>query len=882
MTLPNSLLTPKKETPVLNAPSDLFAERHIGPSNEDILKILESLGLKDLKDLTTRAIPESVLAKKPIHLPAAISEFEALDKLRNLAAKNKIFRSYIGLGYYDTITPPVIERNVLQNPGWYTAYTPYQAEIAQGRLEALLNFQTMIADLTALPVANASLLDEATAAAEAMVMSRNALTETHSPLFFVSDSCFPQTIAVVHTRAHALGIEVVIAPENAFDFSKKPFGILLQYPRSDGAIFDYQELCEKAHQAGALVTVAADLLSLSLIKAPGEFGADIAVGSTQRFGIPMGFGGPHAAYLSTQETLKRSMPGRVVGVSKDASGRFALRLSLQTREQHIRREKATSNICTAQVLLAVAAGFYASYHGPRGLKRIAKKIHALTALLAREIEDLGFHLKSNHPFFDTLCVLVSVEETLKIRQEAESRKINLRYEAGCVLVSFDETTSEKDVAELLEIFSSAKNTPFLNKNLLPQETFFNDTLTRKSSYLTHPVFNSYHSETEMMRYLKRLENRDLSLVHSMIPLGSCTMKLNSASEMAAISWPGFSRIYPFAPENQTRGYQILIKELENFLCQITGFAAFSFQPNAGSQGEYAGLLAIKKYHESKGLGRRTVCLIPASAHGTNPASATLAGLQVVVVSTTPEGDIDLKDLKSKAEQFKETLAAFMVTYPSTHGVFEARIREVCAIIHKNGGLVYLDGANMNAMAGLARPADFGADVCHLNLHKTFAIPHGGGGPGMGPIGVKKMLIPYLPHQPQSQTKNEMSSGAVSAAPWGSASILPISWSYIAQMGQEGVLKATQIAILNANYIARRLEPHYPVLFKGPGGWVAHECIIDLRPLKISSDVTAEDVAKRLMDYGFHAPTVSFPVPGTMMIEPPSQNLSAKLIVFAKR
>ncbi len=851
----------------------LFVNRHIGPSDKDVAEMLSFVGATSLEDLVARAVPKTVLSRKSIRLPKALSERQALRKLKEISDKNKIFKSYIGMGYYDTFTPPVIKKNILENPGWYTAYTPYQAEIAQGRLEALLNFQTMIGDLTALPIANASLLDEATAAAEAMLMMRN-LSESGSSMFFVSDACFPQTLAVISTRARALGISVEIAPEDSFDFSKKPFGILLQYPRKDGLIKNYESLCQKAHEAGSHVAVAADILSLLLFKAPGEFGADIAVGSSQRFGIPMGYGGPHAAYLATKDEFKRHMPGRIVGVSKDASGKTALRLSLQTREQHIRREKAASNICTAQVLLAVAAGAYAAYHGPEGLRQISERIRRLTHALGNGLQNLGFSLKNKTDFFDTLRLCASPEETGKIRAAAEKQKMNFWFEKNEIGISLDETTEEKDVLDIFSVFASVKDaaSPI---NLPKSEAAIPDALRRKSGCLAHPVFNSYHSETEMMRYLKRLENRDLSLVHSMISLGSCTMKLNAASEMAAMTWPKFAQIHPYAPQIQTSGYQTLIKDLDSRLRAITGFDAFSFQPNAGSQGEYAGLLAIRRYHEARNERKRNICLIPASAHGTNPASAALAGLEVVVVSTTSSGDIDVADLKAKAEEFKERLAALMVTYPSTHGVFEAQIREICAIVHKNGGLVYLDGANMNALVGLGKPAELGADVCHLNLHKTFAIPHGGGGPGMGPIGVTKTLQPYLPGNPLDGENSQ----AVSAAPWGSASILTISWSYIAQMGLTGLLKATQVAILNANYLAKKLEASYPVLFKGPGGWSAHECIIELRPLKNSTEVTAEDIAKRLMDYGFHAPTVSFPVSNTMMIEPTESESKAEIDRF---
>jgi glycine dehydrogenase len=838
--------------------------------------MLEALGLPSLEALADAAVPAAIRLKRPLDLPAALSEHEALQELERMAQANKVFRSYLGMGYHDTVTPPVLLRNILENPGWYTAYTPYQAEISQGRLEALLNFQTMVSDLTGLEVSNASLLDEATAAAEAMGMSR-AMAQAQgrdASVFFVSSQCHPQTVAVVRTRAAALGVGVVVGAHTELDFSKtKAFGALIQYPGTDGTIVDYGPFCQAAHRAGAIVTAACDLLSLTLLKAPGEFGADIAVGSAQRFGVPLGFGGPHAAFFSTRDEHKRLMPGRVVGVSKDSSGRPALRLALQTREQHIRREKATSNICTAQVLLAVVASHYAVYHGPKGLKRIALRVHGLASRLAEGGRRLGLEI-SEEPFFDTVRFSSQAARVREILLAARGRGINLRLlDEGSFTVALDETVGEKDVNDLLECFNGGKKTAFAMDNGTAKDAIFAAPLARRGEFLTHPVFNTYHSETEMLRYLRRLEAKDLSLTHSMIPLGSCTMKLNAASEMLPITWPGFGKLHPFAPAEQAQGYHKLFRQLEERLCEITGFSAVSLQPNAGSQGEYAGLLVIRRYHEKRGDAGRDVCLIPQSAHGTNPASAALAGMKTVSVRCLEDGDIDLADLRAKASEHAADLAALMVTYPSTHGVYEQGIKEVCDIVHKHGGLVYMDGANMNAQVGLCRPGDIGADVCHLNLHKTFCIPHGGGGPGMGPIGVSKALASYLPGAADG-------IGAVSAAAWGSASILPISWSYIAQMGGDGLTQATMTAILNANYVARRLEAHYPVLFKGRGGLVAHECILDLRPLK-AFDVQVEDVAKRLMDYGFHAPTVSFPVSGTLMIEPTESESKAELDRFCE-
>ncbi|PLZ69436.1 aminomethyl-transferring glycine dehydrogenase, partial [Fischerella thermalis] len=834
-----------------------FKQRHIGPNADDIQQMLDVLGVSSLDDLINQTVPQSIRLPRALNLPEALSEYAALAKLKEIALKNQIFRSFIGMGYYDTITPAVIQRNILENPGWYTAYTPYQPEIAQGRLEALLNFQTMIIDLTGLEIANASLLDEATAAAEAMSMSYG-ICKNKANAFFVSQNCHPQTIYVLQTRAKPLGIKIIISDHESFDFSEPIFGAILQYPASDGTIYDYRAFVEKAHAVGALVTVAADPLSLTLLTPPGEFGADIAVGSTQRFGIPLGYGGPHAAYFATKQEYKRQVPGRIVGVSKDAQGKPALRLTLQTREQHIRREKATSNICTAQVLLAVMASMYAVYHGPSGLKKIAENIHTLTGTLAAGLKNLGYKISSEN-FFDTIRVELGTRSLQEILAGCEAKKINLRiFDETAVGVSLDETTTIEDVQNLLEIFALG------DEFTLPTPHTPHLPLKRTSSYLTHPIFNRYHSETELLRYLHKLETKDLSLTTSMIPLGSCTMKLNATSEMLPVTWAEFGKIHPFAPKSQTQGYQILFQQLQAWLAEITGFAGISLQPNAGSQGEYAGLLVIRKYHESRGETHRNVCLIPTSAHGTNPASAVMCGMKVVAVACDLQGNIDLDDLKAKAEKHSNELAALMVTYPSTHGVFEEAIQEICAVVHSHGGQVYMDGANMNAQVGLCRPGDIGADVCHLNLHKTFCIPHGGGGPGMGPIGVAAHLVEFLPGHAviAMPDYNPKSIGAVSAAPWGSASILVISWMYIAMMGATGLTDATKVAILNANYIAKRLEAHYPILYQGKNGYVAHECILDLRSLKKSANIEIDDIAKRLMDYGFHAPTVSWPVAGT--------------------
>jgi glycine dehydrogenase len=853
--------------------SGQFVHRHIGPNAAETRDMLAQTGFKSLDDLIDAAVPKKIRLGKKLNLPAARSEFEALAELKKIAGESKIFRSFIGMGYYDCITPPVIQRNILENPGWYTQYTPYQAEISQGRLEALLNFQTMVADLTALDVANASLLDEATAAAEAMTMCHR-LKDGRS-VFFVSGNCHPQTIEVVQTRARALGIEIVVGDHEKFRFTEKVFGALVQYPDTFGAIHDYSGFAEKAHAAGALLTVATDLLALALIKPPGEFGADIAVGSAQRFGVPLGYGGPHAAFFATRDEFKRQMPGRIVGVSKDSRGKPALRLALQTREQHIRREKATSNICTAQVLLANMASMYAVYHGPEGLKQIAQRIQVLTEILAAGLEKLGFKI-SPTPRFDTIRIELGEKPASDVLKTAETHGMNFRLIDDHTLgISLDETTGENDITGIWQVFKGDKAVGFTFTDVADHASRIPYPASRTTPFLQHPVFNRYHSETGMLRYIKRLESRDLSLTASMIPLGSCTMKLNAAAEMFPISWPEFAKIHPFAPLKQTRGYQALFQQLEDWLAEITGFAGISLQPNAGSQGEYAGQLVIRAWHESRGEGHRNICLIPTSAHGTNPASAVMAGLKVVAVACDKEGNIDVADLRAKAETHKKDLACLMVTYPSTHGVFEETIREICEIVHANGGQVYMDGANMNAQVGLCRPADIGADVCHLNLHKTFCIPHGGGGPGVGPVGVAEHLVEFLPGHPVVNLGGENPIGPVAAAPWGSAGILPISWMYIAMMGADGLTEATRFAILNANYIARRLENYFPTLYRS-NGLVAHECILDLRQFKT---VTVEDVAKRLMDYGFHAPTISWPVPGTMMVEPTESESKAELDRF---
>ena len=841
-----------------------FADRHLGPNGKDLVKMLKQLELDSLDTLIEQTVPPAIHLTRPLQLPEAESEAGALQTLKAMMSKNRIFRSYIGMGYHNCTTPGVIQRNILENPGWYTAYTPYQAEIAQGRLEALLNFQTLIIDLTGREIANASLLDEATAAAEAMSMSYGICKKKKANSFFVSEECHPQTIEVVQTRARPLGIEIIVGDHRTFDVGESCFGVLLQYPASDGAIYDYSEFIAKVHEARALATVAADLLSLTVLTPPGEMDADIVVGSSQRFGVPLGYGGPHAAFLAAREAYKRQVPGRMVGVSKDREGQPALRLALQTREQHIRRDKATSNICTAQVLLAVIASMYAVYHGPEGLKAIANTVHSHTVLLAEGLKKLGYSLPDT-PFFDTLRVNLGATSLESLLAAAQAKEINLRtIDETTVGISLDETTSLDDVLDLWAIFAGDKELPFTADEISTPATAVGN-FARTSEYLTHPVFHLYHSETELLRYISRLQAKDISLTTSMIPLGSCTMKLNATAEMVPVTWPEVGQIHPFAPVEQAQGYQEMFQQLEQWLEEITGFSAVSLQPNAGSQGEYAGLLVIREYHQQNGQGDRNICLIPESAHGTNPASAVMCGMKVVGVKCDRQGNIDLDDLKAKAEKHSEKLSALMVTYPSTHGVFEEAIQEICATIHKHGGQVYLDGANMNAQVGLCRPGDYGADVCHLNLHKTFCIPHGGGGPGMGPIGVQAHLAPFLPSH--SVVSPGEGSGAVAAAPWGSSSILPISWMYIAMMGSQGLTDATKVAILNANYIAHRLDPYYPILYTGKSGFVAHECIVDLRPVKKSAGVEAEDIAKRLMDYGFHAPTMSWPVAGTIMVEP---------------
>lgn len=851
-----------------------FANRHIGPSEANIKQMLQQSDAQSISQLIGETIPEKIRLDKPLDLPPALAEDEYLENIRSIASKNKIFRSFIGMGYYETTTPNVILRNVLENPGWYTAYTPYQAEIAQGRLEALINFQTVVSDLTGMEIANASLLDEGTAAAEAASMlygRRKGKKRKSAHTFFVSDNCHPQTISVLKNRLEPLDIELVIGTVSDLDVTDPElFGILLQYPGTDGTVEDYTPLIASARENDVYVTVAADLLSLTLLKAPGEMGADVVVGSSQRFGVPMGYGGPHAAFFATRDEFKRQIPGRIIGVTQDAEGNPAYRMALQTREQHIRREKATSNICTAQVLLAVIAGFYAVYHGPKGLKRIASRIHGLTKLASAGLSKMGFEIKNEH-FFDTLTVtVVNPSDVQTIRKEAESQQINLRYNGNSIGISFDENKTLRDVTDILKIFSAASNSApdiDIKKASEVVEVNYPEHLQRKSDFLEHPVFNEFHSEHEMLRYLKMLENKDLDLTHSMISLGSCTMKLNATSEMIPLTWPEFGNIHPFAPTDQAEGYRQLFDELDAWLSEITGFEKMSFQPNSGAQGEYTGLMTIRAYHIANGNSHRNVTIVPSSAHGTNPASAVMAGMKVVITKCDDQGNIDLEDLRDKVEKNKDNLAALMVTYPSTHGVFEEDIQEICDVIHQNGGLVYMDGANMNAQVGLTSPARIGADVCHLNLHKTFCIPHGGGGPGMGPIGVVKKLTPFLPGHSIVETGGNQAIDSVASAPYGSASILTISHAYIRMMGADGLKRATEVAILNANYLKDRLKDHYPILYTGKGGRSAHEFIIDLRGFKQRAGIESVDIAKRLMDYGFHAPTMSFPVPGTLMIEP---------------
>ena len=843
--------------------------------------MLELLGFASLDDLVEAVVPPAIRLRRPLELPAAKGEREALEALRGIMGQNKVFRSFIGQGYYDTITPPVIQRNILENPGWYTAYTPYQAEIAQGRLEALLNFQTMVVDLTGLEIANASLLDEATAAAEAMTMLHTVRVKPTAHRFFVSNACHPQTLDVLRTRSAPQGIEVVIDDAREFNPDSSYFGALLQYPDTFGAIVDYSKFIQSVPQVGGKVAMVTDLLALTLLKPPGEFGADVAVGSAQRFGVPLGYGGPHAAFFATKDELKRHMPGRLIGVSHDAQGRPAMRLALQTREQHIRRDKATSNICTAQVLLAVMASMYAVYHGPEGLREIAERVHRMTARLGAALVALGYKI-GGEPFFDTLRITTSGKWSAhELLAEAVSRGINLRLiDADTVGVSLDETTSVADLDSLLKIFGKDKETIRTERLLAETPAPWPGHLRRAGAYLTHPVFNSHRTETEMLRYIRKLESRDLSLCTSMIPLGSCTMKLNATAEMLPVSWPAVARLHPFAPTDQARGYLALFRQLEEWLREITGMAAVSLQPNAGAQGEYAGLLAIRAYHQARGEEDRRICLILVSAHGTNPASAVMAGMKVVPVACDAAGNIDIADLRAKADQHAGDLACAMITYPSTHGAFEDTIVEAAEIIHSHGGQVYMDGANMTAQVGLCRPGDFSMDVCHLNLHKTFCIPHGGGGPGVGPIAVAAHLAEYLPgHSVIAPGEARRENGAVSAAPWGSASILVISWMYIAMLGAEGLKAATQTAILNANYMTKRLEPPMEVLYRGHSDMVAHEFILDVRSWKQTAGVEVEDIAKRLMDYGFHAPTISFPVPGTMMIEPTESESKEELDRF---
>ncbi|MFH1319997.1 MAG: aminomethyl-transferring glycine dehydrogenase [Bacteroidota bacterium] len=912
--------------------NESFTSRHIGPNAEETEQMLKKIGTPSLDALIGETIPSSIRLEDPLNLPEALSEYEYCKHIKEIASKNKIFRTYIGLGYYNCITPGVIQRNIMENPGWYTSYTPYQAEISQGRLEALLVFQTMLMDLTAMEIANASLLDEATAAAEAMTMLYNTRSKEavkrEINKFFVSNECFPQTIEVLKTRSEPLGIEIIFGNHEEMDINDKIFGVLLQYPTSDGAVYDYSGFVRKAHDNEISVVVAADILGLTLLTPPGEWGADVVVGSTQRFGIPMGYGGPHAAYFATKEQFKRNIPGRIIGVSIDAEGNRALRMALQTREQHIRRDKATSNICTSQVLLAVMAGMYAVYHGPHGLKSIAKRINHLTALLNEEVVKLGYK-QVNGIFFDTLKIQIPEDVSIdEIQRSALNAEINFRYiNDKTIGISIDETTDINDINDILNIFAMAHSnsnnkyptssiqsaklstqTPTSNikqqisniqhpASIIQYLTSLPDNLKRDTSFLTHPIFNTYHSETGMMRYIKKLENKDLSLTHSMIPLGSCTMKLTAAQELFYLSWQEFGAVHPFVPVEQAKGYTLIISELEKLLCEITGFDAISFQPNSGAQGEFAGLMVIREYHKNRGEGHRNIALIPASAHGTNPASAVMAGMEAIMVKCDDAGNIEVDDLKEKAIKYRDNLSAFMVTYPSTHGVFEENIIEINQIIHNNGGQVYMDGANLNAQIGLTNPAIIGADVCHLNLHKTFGIPHGGGGPGMGPIGVAVHLTPFLPSHPLLRTQSSQltthnsfihrsfSEGGqltpVSAAPYGSPFVLPISYGYIKMLGGKGLKKVSKAAICNANYISVSLQKHYSILYKGKNGYVGHEMILDCREFKRTAQIEVEDIAKRLIDYGYHAPTVSFPVIGTMMIEPTESESKQELDRFCE-
>ncbi|HEY0930843.1 MAG TPA: aminomethyl-transferring glycine dehydrogenase [Gemmatimonas sp.] len=861
------------------AAGDSFIPRHVGPSAADQQEMLSTLGYSSLDAFIDAVVPEAIRFRSTLQTGPEQTEAEVLASLRQIASRNRVYRSYIGMGYYGTHTPNVILRNIMENPAWYTAYTPYQAEIAQGRLEALLNYQTLVIDLTGLQIANASLLDEGTAAAEAMALAFAAKGSASRNVFLMAADCHPQTIAVVQARAEARGLVVRVVDAAQMSADATVFGVLLQYPGTDGAVVDYRSLSEQVHAAGALTIVASDLLALCLLTPPGEWGADMVVGSSQRFGVPMGYGGPHAAFFAARDEFKRLLPGRIIGLSRDVEGAPALRMALQTREQHIRREKATSNVCTAQVLLAVMASMYAVYHGPKGLVQIAERVHSRAATLAAGLEKLGFAIMHEN-FFDTIRVEVGTHGQQDILAAADARQMNLRVlEPGTLTISVDETTTAADVVDLWAAFNGGAAPDFRYDDVAAgTDTRYDERFRRVTPFLTHPTFHRYHSETEMLRYLYSLQAKDFSLVHGMIPLGSCTMKLNATAEMIPVTWPEFGQLHPFAPRSQAEGYTQMFEELERDLAEVTGFAGVSLQPNAGSQGEYAGLLVIRAYHEARGEGHRTVCLIPQSAHGTNPASAVMAGFSVVVVKTDADGNIDVADLEAKAEQHAASLGALMVTYPSTHGVFEESIKDITAIIHRHGGQVYMDGANMNAMVGIARPGDLGADVCHLNLHKTFCIPHGGGGPGMGPIGVAPQLVPFLPTHPVVSVSGEQAIGPISAGPWGSASILPISYVYIKMMGGEGLALATKVAILNANYIAKRLEAHYPVLYRGQHGLVAHECILDTRNVK-SAGIEAEDIAKRLMDYGFHAPTLSFPVAGTLMVEPTESESKAEIDRF---
>ncbi len=859
--------------------TDSFALRHIGPRKGDLSEMLKTIGSQSLDQLISETIPDDILLGKELVLDVAMSENEYLEHITDLASKNKIFKTYIGLGYHQSITPPVIQRNILENPGWYTAYTPYQAEIAQGRLEALLNYQTMVADLTGMELANASLLDEATAAAEAMALllavREREQKKNGAVKFFVSEEILPQTLSLLQTRSTPIGVELVVGNHEDFDFSSEYFGAILQYPGKTGRVYDFKEFVSKAKEAQIKVAVAADILSLVKLEAPGNFDVDVVVGTTQRFGIPLGYGGPHAAYFATKEEYKRNIPGRIIGVTKDTDGKRALRMALQTREQHIKRDKATSNICTAQVLLAVMAGMYAVYHGPKGLEYIANKVHHTAVTLAEVLEKLGLH-QTNEAYFDTIAIKADVS---KIKSLSKEKGINFYYpDAETVSVSVNETTTIKDLNKIIQVFAEASNKETIEVSELFTENKIPAEIGRKTEFLQNEVFNSYHSETELMRYIKKLERRDLSLNHSMISLGSCTMKLNAAAEMLPLSDPQWGNVHPFVPVEQAEGYQQVLKKLENQLTEITGFAGTSLQPNSGAQGEYAGLMVIKAYHESRGDTDRNICLIPSSAHGTNPASAVMAGMKVVVTKSTEEGNIDVDDLRAKAIEHKDHLAALMVTYPSTHGVYESAIREITGIIHENGGQVYMDGANMNAQVALTNPGAIGADVCHLNLHKTFAIPHGGGGPGVGPICVAEQLVPFLPSNPVIKTGGEKAITAISAAPWGSPLACLISYAYICMLGEKGLKKSTQYAILNANYIKERLKGHYDVLYNGERGHVAHEMIVDCRPFK-ANGIEVTDIAKRLMDYGFHAPTVSFPVAGTLMIEPTESESKEELDRF---